>query len=186
MQFSVPDPAPGAVVSTSAFGIPAARRVVDTGTEAQKPASGNTDGQRFSATDTDRTYVWNGSAWEPEGSPRPTSAAPVRAASPQGQGFGNYGDLRGFVSQQIPGARFTSGFRSQAEQDDLVRRGKTRATRSQHTYGMGQDFVPPVPMSQWPEIARQLEATGRFRTVLIETGKGRNQGTAPHIHLEPR
>ena len=130
--------------------------------------------------------VWNGSAWTPETSPRPTSAAPVRAATPQGQGFGNYSDLRGFVSQQVPGARFTSGYRTQAEQDDLVRRGKTRATRSQHTYGMGQDIVPPVPMSQWPEIARQLEATGRFRTVLIETGKGRNQGTAPHIHLEPR
>jgi hypothetical protein len=116
----------------------------------------------------------------------PTSAAPSGAATPQGQRFGNRAELRDFVSQQIPGARFTSGYRTQAEQDALVRRGVTKATRSAHTYAGGQDIVPNLPFSQWEAEAERLRATGRFRKVIIETGVGRNQGTAPHIHLEPR
>jgi len=132
--------------------------------------------------------VWNGSAWEPEGSPRPTSAAPTGAATPQGQGFRNYGEITSFLTTQFPGARITSTSRPQAVQDDLYRRGKTPTRNSTHVEGrgLGTDFVPPVPFSQWPEIARQLEATGRFRRVRVESGQGRNQGTGAHIHLEPR
>lgn len=114
---------------------------------------------------------------------RPTNAPATVGAAPQG--FRDRSEMVGFVQQRYPG-RPTSGYRTQAEQDALVRRGVTSATRSAHTYAEGQDFVPDVPMSEWPRIKAELEATGRFRSVRIETGQGRNQGTGAHIHLEPR
>lgn len=115
----------------------------------------------------------------------PSPAAPAQTSpQPSGQGFSSYGELQDFVREIVPDARFTSGHRPQSEQDDLVARGVTRATRSAHTYGMGQDLVPSAPRSEWPAIAERLMATGRFRKVLIEDG-GPGQGTAPHIHLEP-
>lgn len=114
--------------------------------------------------------------------PRPTEAPATVGAAPQG--FKDRNEVVGFVQQRYSG-RPTSGYRSQAEQDALVRRGVTRATRSSHTYANGQDFVPDVPQSEWPRIKAELEATGRFRRVIIETGRGRNQGTGAHIHLEP-
>lgn len=118
----------------------------------------------------------------------PNQAAPVRAATPQGQGFSNYGEITSFLTSQFPGSRITSTSRPQSVQDDLYRRGKTPTRNSTHVEGrgLGTDFVPAVPFSQWPEVARQLEATGRFRRVRVESGQGRNQGTGAHIHLEPR
>lgn len=118
----------------------------------------------------------------------PNQAAPTGAATPQGQGFSNYGEITSFLTSQFPGARITSTSRPQSVQDDLYRRGKTPTRNSTHVEGrgLGTDFVPAVPFSQWPEIARQLEETGRFRRVRVESGQGRNQGTGAHIHLEPR
>lgn len=113
----------------------------------------------------------------------PTEAPATVGAAPQG--FSNRNDMLGFVRQAIPGARPSSGYRTQAEQDALVARGVTRAKRSSHTYSGGQDIVPPGDPSTWGPYADQLRASGRFRKVIIETGRGRNQGTAPHIHLEP-
>jgi hypothetical protein len=131
--------------------------------------------------------VWNGSAWEAEGSPRPTRAAPSGAATPQGQAFSGYGDLTSFLADFSPGSRVTSMGRSQAEQDALYRRGKTPTRNSTHVEGrgLGTDYVPQIPFDQWEQEAARLRATGRFRNVRIETGRGRNQGTGAHIHLEP-
>ena len=117
----------------------------------------------------------------------PNQAAPSGAATPQGQGFASYGEITSFLSDFSPGARVTSMGRSQAVQDDLYRRGKTPTRNSTHVEGrgLGTDYVPQLPFGQWEQEAARLRATGRFRNVRIETGKGRNQGTGPHIHLEP-
>lgn len=78
----------------------------------------------------------------------------------------------------------TSGFRSQKEQDDLRRQGKTRAARSAHTYNDGYDFNHRFAKSE-QEIRAQLAAKGwEVDKVIYETGKGRNQGTGPHWHTE--
>jgi hypothetical protein len=127
----------------------------------------------------------NGAAVAPQGQPAaPGAPRAAPTSAPGGQGFTGYPDLQAFISEVAPGARFTSGYRDQATQDGLVRDGATRATRSAHTYGLGQDFVPDAPQSEWPAIAARLEESGRFKRVLIEHG-GRGQGTGPHIHVEP-
>lgn len=78
----------------------------------------------------------------------------------------------------------TSGYRSQKEQDDLVRDGKTRATRSAHTYNNGYDFHAGFAKSE-QQVREQLAAKGwEVDKVIYETGKGRNQGTGPHWHTE--
>ena len=131
--------------------------------------------------------VWNGQAWVAEGSARPTEAAPTGAATPQGQRFGSYDEIGSFLAEFSPGSRITSMGRSQAVQDDLYNRGKTPTRNSTHVNGrgLGTDYVPRLPFDQWEQEAARLRATGRFRNVRIETGRGRNQGTGPHIHLEP-
>lgn len=78
----------------------------------------------------------------------------------------------------------TSGYRSQEEQDALVRRGATRATRSAHTYGDGYDFKSDFASSP-QEFHDKLKAQGwEFTRVKHESGKGRNQGTGAHWHAE--
>lgn len=80
--------------------------------------------------------------------------------------------------------RVTSGYRSQEEQDALVRAGKTKATRSSHTYSDGYDFAPDIGKSE-AEVRAALQAKGFGATKLIyETGKGKNQGTGAHWHAE--
>lgn len=80
--------------------------------------------------------------------------------------------------------RVTSGYRTQEEQDDLVRRGKTRATRSSHTYQDGYDLAIDSAKSE-DEVRRILASRGLTASkVLRETGRGRNQGTGPHWHIE--
>lgn len=78
----------------------------------------------------------------------------------------------------------TSGYRSQEEQDALVRAGKTKATRSAHTYNDGYDFVPTFAKSE-AEVRRRLAAQGfSADKIIYETGKGKNQGTGAHWHTE--
>ena len=114
----------------------------------------------------------------------PNAPAAVPSARPA-TGFTSYGDLQSFVSEIVPGVRFTSGERSRAEQDALISRGATNAQNSAHLPGgLGQDIVPSAPRSEWPAIAQRLKETGRFRRVIIEDG-GPGRGTGPHIHLEP-
>ena len=114
----------------------------------------------------------------------PTGGPGAPQQTGQGLGFADYGELQSFLSDKLPGVRFTSGRRDQATQDRLVAQGVTRARNSAHVNGLGQDIVPDAPQSEWGRIAADLEATGRFRRVLVERG-GPNQGTGPHIHLEP-
>lgn len=119
---------------------------------------------------------------------RPNQAAsPTGAVAATGQGFTNYGQIEGFLTEMFPGSRITGKGRSQAVQDDFVRRGLSPTRNSTHVEGrgLGTDFVPPVPFDQWNDYAERLRSTGRFRRVRVETGRGRNQGTGAHIHLEP-
>jgi hypothetical protein len=69
MAVSHTEPVSGAVISAAGFGIPASRRITDTGTLAARPVSGTVDGQFYFATDTDQLFVWNGSAWIVESEP---------------------------------------------------------------------------------------------------------------------
>lgn len=78
----------------------------------------------------------------------------------------------------------TSGYRSQQEQDQLVAAGKTRATRSSHTYQNGYDIRANAAESE-SDIRKRLEAQGLSPVRIIkESGQGRNQGTGPHWHIE--
>lgn len=78
----------------------------------------------------------------------------------------------------------TSGYRTQEEQDALVRRGATRATRSSHTYEDGYDLAIGAARNE-QEIRDRLAARGlSANRIRRETGRGRNQGTGPHWHVE--
>lgn len=78
----------------------------------------------------------------------------------------------------------TSGYRSQAEQDALVARGVTKATKSSHTTGTGYDLAIGAAESE-DQIRSRLGAQGlTARRVIRETGKGKNQGTGAHWHIE--
>lgn len=52
------------------------------------------------------------------------------------------------------GAQATSGFRTQAHQDNLIRQGLTQTRHSSHTRGDGIDFVTPLGMSKSQFIAQ--------------------------------
>ncbi|KKC25832.1 hypothetical protein, partial [Sphingomonas sp. SRS2] len=87
------------------------------------------------------------------------------------------------LASAIPGIRFTSDRRSQAEQDELVRRGKTKARNSQHVSGTGLDMVLPKGFSE-TDVADALRAVDvRLSESINETGKGKNQGTGAHLHI---
>lgn len=78
----------------------------------------------------------------------------------------------------------TDGYRTQAEQDSLRRRGVTRAAKSAHTDRGGYDFRASRFKSE-AEVRASLAAQGfDVDKVIYETGKGRNQGTGPHWHTE--
>lgn len=121
--------------------------------------------------------------------PAPVSGVSRSAASPGsggGPGFGTREEVLAFIAPIVGDFRPSSGERSREEQDALIARGATSAYNSAHVNGLGQDIVPSAPREQWEQIANDLRATGRFGRVLVESGNGRNQGTGPHIHLEPR
>src|SRR3546814_19392565 len=78
----------------------------------------------------------------------------------------------------------TSGYRSQAEQNALVKQGVTSAKRSSHTYNNGFD-LPIGSAKSEEEIRQRLGARGiNVTNVISETGQGRNHGTGPHWHIE--
>src|SRR3546814_1230929 len=80
--------------------------------------------------------------------------------------------------------QITSGYRSQAEQNALVKQGVTSAKRSSHTYNNGFDLSIGSAKSE-EEIRKRLGARGiNVTKVIRETGQGRNQGTGPHWHIE--
>lgn len=113
----------------------------------------------------------------------PTEAPATVGAAPQG--FKSYGEIERFLADFSPGSRVTDRGRTQARQDYYYERGISPTRNSTHVNGLGTDYVPNLPFSQWEAEAERLRATRRFRRVRVETGRGRGQGTGPHIHLEP-
>ena len=66
MAVSHTEPVVNTIISSSGFGIPVSRRIIDTGPSASRPASpaGGTVGAYYFATDgTQALSVWNGAAW---------------------------------------------------------------------------------------------------------------------------
>lgn len=87
------------------------------------------------------------------------------------------------IKAAFPGVRITDLDRTPAQQRALVARGVTRSTNSQHIDGNGIDLVLPKGVSAsaikaW--IGDQGENPGEF---LVESGKGKNQGTGAHLHI---
>lgn len=78
----------------------------------------------------------------------------------------------------------TSSYRSQQEQDALVKAGKTRAVRSAHTAGNGFDLRPVKGETADGALRRLQDAGIPVTRVRAETGKGQNQGTGAHWHFE--
>ena len=98
--------------------------------------------------------------------------------------MGKGGEFWDEMEAVFGGGNVTSGYRSQEEQDALVRRGVTRARRSTHTEGTGYDLAIGAAKSE-QEIRDRLAAQGlRVKRVIRETGRGRNQGTGAHWHVE--
>lgn len=87
------------------------------------------------------------------------------------------------LASAIPGIRFTSDRRTQAEQDKLVAAGKTRAKNSQHISGTALDLVLPKGFSQSDVDKALADAGVDLSESINETGKGRNQGTGAHLHI---
>lgn len=83
--------------------------------------------------------------------------------------------------------------RTQAEQDALVARGRTRSRDSYHIPGLAAD-IPASQLNgltgaQAEEFVRnRLQAAGypvNNMDIVYESGRGRNQGTGAHVHIEP-
>lgn len=115
--------------------------------------------------------------------PAPTKA-PAPAPKPTQRKATPAKDYSGILRAEFGQDSVTSGYRSQAEQDALVKRGVTRATRSSHTYSNGFDLAIGSAKSA-DEIRQRMRARGIDVTKVIrETGKGSNQGTGAHWHIE--
>jgi len=97
--------------------------------------------------------------------------------------MGQSGKFFGQLEDAFGKGNVTSGYRSQDEQNALVKQGATRATRSSHTYENGYDLAAGVGKSE-SDIRAGLAAKGLSAgRVLYERG-GKNQGTGPHWHVE--
>src|SRR3546814_17074785 len=78
----------------------------------------------------------------------------------------------------------SAGYRSQAEQNALVKQGVTSSKRSSHTYNNGVDLSIGSAKSA-EEIRKRLGARGiNVTKVILETGQVRNQGTGSYCHIE--
>lgn len=87
------------------------------------------------------------------------------------------------IQDAFPGVRVTETSRTQAQQDDYVRRGQTKSRNSQHLSGNGIDIV--LPKSVKPSQIRTFLSSkgiepGEF---INESGRGSNQGTGAHLHI---
>lgn len=119
------------------------------------------------------------------GNPRGPKAAPepVAPAAPAPERI-KPKSYDGILRSEFGQDAVTSGYRSQAEQDALVKRGATRATRSSHTYQNGFDLAIGSAKSA-DDIRARMRARGiNVTKVIRETGTGKNQGTGPHWHIE--
>lgn len=92
-------------------------------------------------------------------------------------------EVKDILKRAFPGIRFTSGVRTQEEQDALVAQGATRARNSQHVHGTGLDMVLPKGVKH-SDVTSVLADNGvDLSENLNETGKGSNQGTGAHLHI---
>ncbi len=117
--------------------------------------------------------------------PPPRERAPVGAPAGSGDvpppppGFSVDGQAGGLnvysdLQRTIPGVRITSGYRSQAYQDDMRRRGYRPAANSRHLSGGALDLTPPPGKSMgW--LAAQVREAYPGAKVLNERD---------HIHAE--
>jgi len=110
-----------------------------------------------------------------------TSGSPPRTAPPPSPptGFAIDGEAAGMnvysdLQRAIPGVRITSGFRSQAYQDDMRRRGYRPAANSLHLTGGALDLTPPPGKSMAWLGARVREEYPKAKVL--------NEGD--HIHAE--
>lgn len=73
-------------------------------------------------------------------------------------------DVMGSLERAIPGVRFTSGYRDEAYQADMRRRGYNPSRNSGHLDGSGLDMVPPPGKSMRWLMARvrELEPDARL------------------------
>lgn len=93
------------------------------------------------------------------------------------------GDVAGLLKSQFPGLRVTSADRTPQQQQALIAARKTRATNSQHLAGTALDIVLPDSV-QSTQVANFLRSQGVNPTEFLnESGRGRNQGTGPHLHI---
>lgn len=92
------------------------------------------------------------------------------------------------------GLELGSQIRTQAQQDRLYNRGLTPTRRSAHIGGRAVD-IPSRNLNGFSYAAAEEHVRGMFEdagydtsqlTFTYETGRGRNQGTGPHVHVEPR
>lgn len=97
-----------------------------------------------------------------------------------GQGGAFWDRLEGVFGK----GNLTSGYRSQEEQDALVARGATKATTSTHTTGGGYDVRIGAGRSE-EHIREQAGKAGlQVKYIRRESGRGKNQGTGAHWHIE--
>lgn len=83
-----------------------------------------------------------------------------------------------------------SGYRSQANQNGLVAAGRTKATVSDHTANLAQDFIlaKDIGREAGDRLANSIRQTLvnsgiTPKQVIYETGHGKNQGTKPQVHV---
>lgn len=89
------------------------------------------------------------------------------------------------------GGRVGSDYRSVEEQQALFDRGVTRVPGGKSAHNRGTPDQPGavdivgIPGGNPRQVEALLRERGyKVRKVIWETGKGRNQGTAPHYHIE--
>lgn len=99
-----------------------------------------------------------------------------------------YGDR---VVAALGGGR-VGGWRSPEEQDELFRQGKTplRGGESAHNSGTKDDpgaiDISRIGPGREAEVKAivERESGKKIKKIIWETGRGKNQGTAPHYHIE--
>jgi hypothetical protein len=125
-----------------------------------------------------RTRAGSGARKSMRAPPRTAASANSASRTPASSA------CRACSSRSSPASNITSGYRTPGEQAALVARGVTRATDSAHTHWRAMDIEPPGDMTP-PQLAGMLEGKGLVGVrVIPESGKGRNQGTGRHWHIQ--
>lgn len=84
--------------------------------------------------------------------------------------------------EQLLGVRRTSGDRSIAAQDALYRRGVTPLRGGQSSHNRPDHAIDLPPVMSAAAANRLAREAGIPASFILETGRGRNQGTGRHLH----